>query len=282
MPRRRSQLLPWKAAGTRTESRPSADEVVRETGWVFNNRTGSSLTLAEFVATGDREVARYLRECGVAPDRAGLTLVEIGSGIGRMTSAFTREFGSVVATDVDAAFLERCRETVARHGRPSSLRTRHIVDGRTIPLADASADVVFSYITLQHCSVADALSLTLEALRIVKPGGQVLLNYRSWVPADLVLLPIAGIMRMAWRAPMIGGRLSRWRWSTRLGWQANRLNPREVLAHLEASGVELDDIVVRHHPLRVQAEALWRGIVVDQRGLVSANKSHWWLSARRR
>jgi len=282
MPRRRTQLLPWKAAGTRTESTPSADEVVRETGWVFNNRTGQSLTLETFVATGDREVARYLRACGVAPDRAGLTLVEIGSGIGRMTSAFTREFGSVIATDVDAAFLERCRETVARFGRPSALRTCHIADGRTIPLADGTADVVFSYITLQHCSVEDALSLSLEAVRVARPGGQILLNFRSWVPADLVLLPLAGIMRTAWRIPVVGARLSKWRWSTRLGWQANRLNPREVLAHLEASGADLTDIVVHHHPSRGQAEALWRGIVVEQRSLESANKSHWWLCARSR
>lgn len=275
-------MLPWRAAGTRTESRASADEVVRETGWVFNNRTGSALTLEKFVATGNREVARYLRECGVSPDRSGLTLLEIGSGIGRMTAAFTHEFGSVVATDVDAAFLERCRETVARFGRPSSLRTGHIADGRTVPADDASADVVFSYITLQHCSTSDALALTLEAFRVAKPGGQVLLNYRSWVPADFLLLPVAGLMRLAWRLPWAGSRLSRWRWSTRLGWQANRLNPREVLAHLEANGADLDEVVVRHHPSRHQAEALWRGVVVEQRALESANKSHWWLVARPR
>ena len=52
---RRRQHVPWKAAGTASESEHSADDVVRETGWVFNNVTGSELNLAEFVATGDNE-----------------------------------------------------------------------------------------------------------------------------------------------------------------------------------------------------------------------------------
>lgn len=275
-------MLPWKAAGTRTESRSSADEVVRETGWVFNNRTGPALTLEKFVATGDREVVRYLRDGGIAPDRSALTLVEIGAGIGRMTSAFTREFGSVIATDVDAAFLERCRETVARFGRPSALRTAHIADARTIPVPSASADVVFSYITFQHCSADDALALTLEAVRVAKPGGQVLLNYRAWRTADAALLPVSMLMRLAWRIPWLGPRLSAWRWSTRLGWQANRLGPREVLAHLEANGVELDDVTVHHHPDRRPGELSWRGGPVTRHPMAAANKSHWWLGARRR
>jgi hypothetical protein len=37
---RRSQLMPWKTAGRVTERYASGDEVVRETGWVFNNATG--------------------------------------------------------------------------------------------------------------------------------------------------------------------------------------------------------------------------------------------------
>ena len=49
MTRRRPQLTPWRTAGERAEGPQSADEVVRETGWVFNNETGSALTLAQFV-----------------------------------------------------------------------------------------------------------------------------------------------------------------------------------------------------------------------------------------
>jgi SAM-dependent methyltransferase len=117
---RRRQHVPWKAAGTASEAEHSADDVVRETGWVFNNVTGSDLSLAEFVETGDHETVAYLQAFGLlAPDMAEQTIVEIGSGIGRMTASFSRQFAKVIACDLDAAFLERCRETVAQFGKPS-------------------------------------------------------------------------------------------------------------------------------------------------------------------
>ena len=65
-----------------------------------------------------------------------------------MTASFTRLFGRVVACDLDAAFLERCRETVAQFGLPERLQTSHVADGRTFAVADDAADLTFSYITL--------------------------------------------------------------------------------------------------------------------------------------
>jgi len=276
----RRQLIPWRAAGTRAEMRRNADEVVRDTGWVFNNQTGSTLTLEEFVQTGDAEVDTYLDRLGWNSIAANATLLEIGSGIGRMTSAFSRKFAVTVATDVDAAFLERCRETVSRFGRVGSLRTVHIADGSSIAVEDSSIDAVFSYITLQHCKASDAMRLTTEAFRIVKPGGYVALNYRTWVPADWVLVPAGIVMRQLWRIPVLGPRLSQWRWSTRFGWQANRLDPKRILTLLETAGVVLDDIAILHHPGKPQRPVTFKGSTVIQRDLDVANKSHWWLVAR--
>ena len=132
--RRRPQLIPWKVAGRVTEQQASADDVVQATGWVFNNETGDTLTLAEFVATGDNEVPVYLDRFGLRRRRRRRprTLVEIGCGIGRMTCAFTRRFGTVYACDLDAGFLERCREAVARFGKVDRLRTIEVADGRTL------------------------------------------------------------------------------------------------------------------------------------------------------
>ena len=136
----RRNFVPWRAAGTTTELKRSADEVVRDTGWVFKNRTGSHLNLAEFVETGDHETLAYLTAFGLGDDQhSSQTLVEIGAGIGRMTASFTRLFGRVVACDLDAAFLERCRETVAQFGRPERLQTSPVADGRTIGLPDGGA-----------------------------------------------------------------------------------------------------------------------------------------------
>lgn len=261
-----------------SETHGDGDAVVRETGWVFNNRMGQTLTLDDFVASGEEEVHSYLTHFGFESDENSTrSLVEIGSGIGRMTASFTRRFRSVVACDLDAAFLERCRETVARFGRPERLSTLHTADGRSLQIPERSVDMVFSYITLQHCERQDALHLTAEAVRIVRPGGQLVLNYRTWVWSDAVLYPVGVLMRRMWRLPVAGPRLARMRWSTRLGWQANRLDPRAVLEHLRSLGIELEEPAVwvrKSRRMRIPD-----GVALKT--FSGINSSHWWLIARR-
>lgn len=276
----RRQIIPWRAAGTRVEMRRNADEVVQDTGWVFNNQTGKKLTLDHFVETGNAEVDIYFDRFGWSEMSPGTSILEIGSGIGRMTAALTRQFRTVIASDVDAAFLERCRETVSRFGDVTTLRTLHIADGSSVGLEDNSVDLVFCYITLQHCKASDALRLTSEATRVTKPGGWIALNYRTYVAADAFLLPVGALMRLLWNVPGVGSKLSAWRWSTRLGWQANRLNPRRVLNLLEVAKIEFDELVILHHPGRPATKATFMGEPVQQRDLDVANKSHWWLLAR--
>ena len=106
----RRQHVPWKAAGSASETQSSADRVVRETGWVFNNVTGSDLSLADFVESGDHETLAYLQAFGQLsspPPEQPLaeTFVEIGSGIGRMTASFTRLYQRVVACEIGRAHV---------------------------------------------------------------------------------------------------------------------------------------------------------------------------------
>ena len=79
-----------------------------------------------------------------------------------------------------------------RQGRPAAhgrgRRRAHACD-----IADDSADVAFSYITLQHCDRDDALALVDEALRVVRPGGQIALNFRSWSGTDPFVLPLGAL-----------------------------------------------------------------------------------------
>ena len=267
----RKHDVPWRAAGTASEGQSSADDVVRSTGWVFNNVTGRDLSLAEFVETGEQEVGAYLAAFGLDSGER-LAMLEIGSGIGRMTSAFTHRFGRVVACDLDAAFLERCRETVAQFGVPARLSTVPVTDGRTLAVADDSIDLVFSYITFQHCHSDDAIALTGEAIRVARPGGAVALNYRTWVGRDAVLWPAGKVVRALWRIPGVGGLLARRRVSTRLGWQANRVAPAEVVA---AVGDRLSNVRIFRSPKR-QPFGIASTTDAEFDGV---NASHWWLIA---
>jgi SAM-dependent methyltransferase len=147
-----------------------------------------------------------------------------------------------------------------------------VFDGRTVRVADDSIDLGFSYITLQHCHHDDALALTREAIRSVRPGGQVALNYRTWSAGDVVLWPTGKIVRGLWRVPGIGPVLAKQRWATRLGWQANRLSPSQVLGHVNHL---IDDVCLVRSPKRKLfgvpgiAESTFEGV----------NPSHWWLIA---
>jgi ubiquinone/menaquinone biosynthesis C-methylase UbiE len=270
--RRRSQLVPWKVAGRVSERMATGDEVVRETGWVFNNATGDELTLAEFVATGDDEVPAYLETFGLRGEHTQRqTLVEIGAGIGRMTCAFTREFGTVIACDLDQGFLERCHETVGRFGKPDRLRTLEVADGRTLALAPNTADVAFSYITLQHCNEDDALELASEAVRVVKPGGKIALNFRGPSMIDSMVVPAGAAVRSMYRVPKVGDWLSRQRTVTRLAWQASRLHPDQVTGPLSP---QLTDIEVWKNP-----KSKLDGYGATMRTFEGVNPHHWWLVA---
>lgn len=269
---RRSQLIPWMSAGRVSERYASGDDVVRETGWVFNNATGKSLTLAEFVASGDVETPTYVELfdlAGTDPERR--VLVEVGSGIGRMTCSLTRRFGTVVACDLDAGFLERCREVVARFGRVDRLRTSQVSDGRTLELPTASADVVFSYITLQHCQPDDARSLVSEAVRVARPGGRIALNFRSRSAIDVITMPLGALMRLLVRLPGIGNWLSTKRTVARLAWQANRISPNDLLTRHRR---DLVDPVVWVHP---RSDLVVVGARTAQ--FPGLNRNHWWLVA---
>jgi SAM-dependent methyltransferase len=246
---------------------------------VFDNKTGD-VSLESFTAGGDNEVRRYLKLFGLSDDATRpLSMVEIGSGIGRMTAGFSKRFGVVYAADVDAAFLERCRETVFHHGQPTALRTVHVADGRTLDIDTGSVDFAFSYITLQHCSSSDALSLVSEALRVTKNGGLIALNFRTWTALDTALVPLGGLVRVLWRVPKAAKYMARVRSLTRLGWQANRLSPDDVVASIgtDLVGTRLRDVTVVHSPrrrVRVSAGGV-RRLAVRR-----VHRSHWWLVAR--
>lgn len=275
---RRPQGVPWRSAGLRTESL-TAEEAVRSTGWVFDNQT-RDVSLSSFAKSGEKEVRRYLKIFGYAKgETATLDMVEIGSGIGRMTAGFTKRFHIVHAADVDAAFLERCRETVFQFGDATRLRALHVRDGRSLDLPAASVDLAFSYITLQHCKKEDAAALVGEALRVTRSGGMIALNFRTWTRADVALVPLGAIVRLLWRAPKVAKYMARVRMLTRLGWQANRLTPDEVFDAIGGQRMmnELRDVRIMYSPRRSvrTRHPNVRGVPVPR-----VHRSHWWLVAR--
>ena len=266
---RRTHHLPWRAAGAAAEAQ-SVDGVLRRSGWAFTN--GSADDLEQFVASGDRELTDVLDALHLDLPTT-TTAIEIGSGIGRMTPAFTNRFRRVIACDLDAAFLERCREVVTRFGEPEHLHTVHVADGRTLVIPDRTATLTYSSFTLPHCAHDEALALTREAVRVTAPGGHVVLQFRTWSAPDVMLRPGGRLARMAFGLPAVGRRLASNQLAARLGWQANRLTPSRVLAEV---GPAFDTVRLMRGPQRIPFDEPGATDAV----LPDADRRHWWLVGR--
>ena len=99
----------------------------------------------------------------------GLDVVDIASGEGYGTALLSQTARSVVGVEIDAGSVSHATRAYARPGLS-------FVEGdaRRIPLADASADVVVSFETIEHFFEHDAFLA--ETRRILRPGGRLIIS----------------------------------------------------------------------------------------------------------
>jgi SAM-dependent methyltransferase len=106
---------------------------------------------------------------------AGAVVIDVGSGWGRWSLAATRRDWHAVGVD---PWIDNCRafQRVAR--QLDVLAGVEIVngDGRRLPFPDNSAQAAFSYSVLQHLPKSEALDAFNEMVRVVEPGGRVLVQ----------------------------------------------------------------------------------------------------------
>jgi len=146
------------------------DERAREDAFFFvdNELAYRSPDLDRFWGGGEEVVERVLEqlEAQLLP---GQRVVDLGCGLGRLTRALAARGASVTALDVSAEMLNRARAL--------SPQLHHVDwihgDGTTLrPIADASVDVVFSFVVFQH--IPDpriTLGYIAEIGRVLRPGG---------------------------------------------------------------------------------------------------------------
>jgi malonyl-CoA O-methyltransferase len=115
-------------------------------------------------------------------------VLDLGAGTGHAAAALRRRYRSsqVVAIDLALGMLAEAasRQTLLRRFR------RVCADAASLPLRDASVELVVSNLMLQWCNDPDAVFA--ECRRVLKPGG--LLTFTTFGPDTLVEL------RRAWAA----------------------------------------------------------------------------------
>jgi ubiquinone/menaquinone biosynthesis C-methylase UbiE len=150
--------------------------------------------------------------------RASGSVVEIGAGTGLNLRHYPDSVTEVIATEPDPHMLRRLQREAPAARVPVRLRR---APAETLPVEDASADVVVSSLVL--CSVPDPATALAEARRVLRPGGRLL--FLEHVRA----------------AP--GSSLERWQDRLRGLWRvvAGGCSPnRDTVAAIEAAGFDVE------------------------------------------
>lgn len=124
--------------------------------------------MEQFWNQGERIVGIGLDEPpAVPPENRGLA-VEIGSGLGRICRALAGRFDRVIGVDIAPEMVRRAQELVDDQSVAFEL-----VDGASLaPVADRSADLVFSFTVFQHIPDLDVIDAYIaEAGRVLASGG---------------------------------------------------------------------------------------------------------------
>jgi SAM-dependent methyltransferase len=121
---------------------------------------------------GSAEVARVVG----GADLTGMKVLDVGCGVGGPGAALVVDHGAarVVGVDVQPDLLDLARERARAAGLSEHLSYEVIQAGGPIPFEDDTFDAVFSKDAIIH--VTDKRALYEEMLRVVKPGGLLLVS----------------------------------------------------------------------------------------------------------
>ncbi|MGW0519920.1 methyltransferase domain-containing protein [Crossiella sp. NPDC003009] len=129
----------------------------------------------EFMATGRRHVEAVSGWLAGLDLELGGRVLDFGCGLGRLSNALAETGCQVVGVDIAPSMVEQAK---AMSRFPE--RTEFVAyDGRALPFPDASFDGVLSLIVLQHIPPLPKVASLLELVRVVRPGGVLVLQLPS-------------------------------------------------------------------------------------------------------
>jgi len=155
---------------------------------------------AEFYASGVNWLREHFDFARAARCQlSGVSALDFGCGIGRMTLALADRYERVTGVDISIEMVKRARAGVGRPGVEFA-----VLEGNSLPLPAASFDLVYSTIVVQHISAPHNARYVDEFFRVVKPSGFVLFDAPAALLSDLeppgagiFILPFPQVLQLA-------------------------------------------------------------------------------------
>lgn len=113
----------------------------------------------------------------VAAVRQGSTVLDLGTGSGRLLPHLRERAGGIIGVDASPRMLEAARSRVQSEGLDVDLR---LGDFAHLPLHDAECDAVIANMVLHH--LPEPAQVLTEIRRVLKPGGRFLVG--DFLPHD--------------------------------------------------------------------------------------------------
>lgn len=145
--------------------------------------TGSTDETFERTGRQDAElIAKYLRGDDV--------VLNIGCGVGRIEKYLAPQVKLLHAIDVSGEMIRLAGQRLA--GLPN-VKLREVGNQDFLSaFADASIDLVFSFLVLQHLEREDAFLYLQDAHRVLKPGGRLFTQFPNLLSAEYTRAFVAG------------------------------------------------------------------------------------------
>ena len=103
-------------------------------------------------------------------------VLDMGCGTGRFTLPLAQHAKKVTGLDASAAMIEQARSKAQQQGLTIDF---HEADMEQLPFEDQSFDVVVSMLALMHIPLASRQKVFLEASRVLRPGGRLLVSVKN-------------------------------------------------------------------------------------------------------
>ncbi len=145
------------------------------------DRIGRRWDTDDFFAAGEQEIATVfarLASIGVTPETGGCAL-DFGCGIGRLTQALGARFDSACGVDISPTMV-----SLAREANTNLKCSFHLNESSDLATFESDAFVfVYTSVVLQHIDPSYSTAYIREFVRLLAPGGVVVLQIPDRIQA---------------------------------------------------------------------------------------------------